>query len=182
MSNRECPTQASCLAAGQCDDYEYQRYTDNGTPQDGVCLYTPANQWQCGSDQGTRLGKCVNSTVTSSTTCSQLGLVWQTRAKTQQQCQSLGSYCILPGGGFSAVGSSQCLGCGGEIQYAYSWSTPSWRASSFVNTTWVSPVAWVSVNKWGNSLDWGKLENFFKDAVASIVVRKLITDFNEQNT
>lgn len=180
-TNRECPDKKSCEASGQCDDWDYEQQSFNGTSS-GVCVYSPKNPWQCKEDRQTRMGKCVNRTITSSSDCTALGFNWKTRAKTEAECLALGSYCNLPNGRFSTVDANQCKSCGGTVRYAFRWSTPLWKSSEFVNTTWISPVNWTSMNTYGPSIDFGKLNKLVFDSIARIIVQTMVGDFNEQKT
>ena len=102
--------------------------------------------------------------------------------KNETECKALGSYCILPDGRFSNVDTNACELCGGTLRYAYRWTTPTWRPSEFIETSWISPVSMTSVNTFGSRIDFGRVYNLIHDSIASIIVQKMVRDFNEEKT
>ena len=167
-------TKSDCDAAGQCDDFEFG--------QNGACVYSPASgiPFSCSNgDRPTRSGKCINSAATTSASCT---TTWVTRARNATACAAYGARCFTPDGKQSAVTAAQCAACGGKSVPLYRWNGPVWKSAQMVSSKWVDSVTWRPINEFKQSLDMGKLENLFKKAIGKIVIRQMVSDFNQQYT
>lgn len=190
-----CSDTASCNAAGQCDDWEFQQCACSpGQPcvcTSSVCVI-PFAVDQYGNRQGcaqpdptvntfSRIG-CIKSSLTSNSTCRAGGGTWHTKATTQNQCLAHGQGCDLGTGGgpwsYSILNDmNTCGSCGGVSRSLYTWKFGVARPAAMIPTVQVVPT-YGPVNTWGPTIS-NQLENaLFQDVIASLVGRKNANVYN----
>ena len=112
-----------------CDDFEYYNL------QEGLCTrYPNAQDPRCST---TLDGRCITA-LKSRRQCQQSNFTWVPRARTKEECELKGTFCIAKGGIRTILSREDCYRCGGSVYTAYSWNDQSEQRGKLRNLTWSS--------------------------------------------
>jgi hypothetical protein len=170
-----CDTQGECEATGQCDDFEFQSCDQQGC-KPGACVvpFQPdANGFVKPCDGGWSRVGCIRQNVANSSICTAIGGQWHSRAKNSAECAAHGQMCVNPQrpNQMNGYNSATCNTCGYQMKPVYTWTQGRWKSGTIMPTQWLARQ-WDSVNRWNNTLDYGKLNEAIQSAVARIMARE----------
>ena len=112
-----------------CDDFEYYNV------QEGLCTrYPTAQDPRCST---TLDGRCITA-LKSRRHCQHSNFTWIPRARTKEECESKGTFCIANGGIRTLLSSEDCYLCGGSINSAYRWFEQAGQRGKLRKLSWSS--------------------------------------------
>ena len=186
----QCKTREQCEGSGTCNDWEFQNWNNpycmgpsasSSSNCTGVCVTSFENDiWgnpQCPYPLGwSRLG-CVDLLITDPQVCRAGNATWVNRAFTRDECESHGNGCSERR--FSQPtpkDHDSCLECGGTYKSMYHWTPARWESGNIKNLNWTSRK-WESINTWGPTINWTKLNDVMNVAVGHMMQKAVKTQF-----
>jgi hypothetical protein len=200
--NDICASNATCMASGECSDWEIFNPLITGTGFDcsvkadriahqddcyRACIIAPtvdplSGVLSCGSHTVTKLG-CIGASLTASA-CATAGGVWVSKARTEDECTAQGHICYEPTKPYpySNKTESECDACGGTYQSAYTWTAGTWVHGTAVTTG----IAWQStskyqLNSWTSLMNRTSVRNMLVDTRVDMEKNKYLNQLSCDN-
>jgi len=190
QEHADCPSETSCEAAGDCSDWDLERWaTDGSSRASSSCVREP-EQWET-DGENYRAGErkwcdqysppldhagamgCIDNKIVTESACTALGAgwSWMTRASTSTQCAAHGGICqnkFMDWEIYGGIATQKaCEACGDTHmwQKAAHWDGGAWQQPSMFKGEW-KPRAWASKRSWVATVADYKLTELADRAVA----------------
>jgi hypothetical protein len=183
-----CETEVECLAAGDCNDWDFQNWhapecwmntmAAKSEQCTGVCVFPynistdgyPYCDWTTNAAGWSRKG-CINYSIISSESCASAGGSWTVRAFDAASCAAHGQGCEESRyWQLSPKAEETCATCGGTPRDLYQWSPGAWTTGTMVPLQWKARE-FASINRWQPTLNWTKLHAQVESVAVEMMAR-----------
>jgi hypothetical protein len=177
----ECTTKQECESSGECDDWEFEVWKNDGTTQGGACVVKPTIDefgFSGCTDQWSRIG-CIDSSVTKASDCTGTGKTWHAKGVDETTCQAHGKMCFEDGMWEPTPKSADmCKQCGGDMDYLYTWTGGDWGGNDLIPLTWKQRT-WGAVNEWRDTFDMFKVDKLMNMLIGNKLGNMFANNFRK---